>query len=275
MRRAILLGSAVAAGCAAGSGHDALEPATSLAAAEAAFAAHAVREGMRAAFMANFADDGVLVRNGWTLAHPALQAQAASPSGLDWRPVFVEAARAGDLGISTGPWQITPPDPARPALHGQFVSVWRRAQGRWQVVADIGISHPGPELAQARLETRVAASGIGGDAASLAAAERAFEERAAQEGMRAALATYGSQRLRFYREGHAPGIGAASVLAASAEARAVRFTVQDAQVSHSGDLGFARGAYAGPADAAGVWLRAWRREDHAWRVALDVANATR
>jgi len=276
MKRAIFLGGMIAAGCAASGAHDALEPATSLAAAENAFAAHSVREGMRPAFLANFADDGVLVRNGWALALPALEAQSPAPNVLDWHPVFVEAARAGDLGISTGPWTITPRDPARPTLHGQFVSAWRRTHGRWQVVADIGISHPGPELAEAALETHVAPGVEDGDAAALAAAEQAFEQLAARGGMRAALDAHGSPRLRFYREGHAPWLGAPRLLPASAaDGGAIRFTLQDVQVSRSGDLGFARGTYAGPADARGVWLRAWRREDGAWRVALDVANATR
>ena len=45
----------------------------SLAAAETAFAAHSVREDMRVAFLAAFADDGVFVSNGWTVSSDYLR----------------------------------------------------------------------------------------------------------------------------------------------------------------------------------------------------------
>ena len=84
-----------------------IDPPASLAAAETAFAAHSVREDMRVAFMAAFADDGVFVRNGWTLATASLKDRPAPPIVLDWRPVYTEVARSGELGLSTGPWKIT------------------------------------------------------------------------------------------------------------------------------------------------------------------------
>jgi ketosteroid isomerase-like protein len=275
MKPALLVCALIAAGCATRPARDPLEPATSLAAAETAFAAQSVREDSRAAFLAHFADDGVLVRDGWTLAHPALEAQAAPAILLTWRPVYVEAAQAGDLGISTGPWTLTPRDAARPTRHGQFVSVWRRSQGRWQVIADIGTVHDSPALADAKLEMHVA-SATDGDAASLAQAERAFAQEAARSGLRAAIRDHGSQSLRVYREGQAPWLGAAlSLPLAAGDENPITYTVQDVQVSRSGDLGFARGTYTWRADAGhGVWLRAWRRENGAWRVALAVANAS-
>lgn len=277
MKRTLLAGAVIAAGCATGGARDALEPATSLAAAETAFAAHSVRENSRAAFLANFADDGIFVRDGWSVARPALEAQAVPPIVLEWRPAYVEAARAGDLGLSTGPWTITPHDKARPVLHGQFISIWRRTQGRWQVIADIGVSHPDAVLADAKLETHVAPMDGGGDATSLGAAEGDFAQAAAHGGLAAALRAHGSDDMRFYREGQAPWLGSARAIpAGTVDAGDVEYTLQDAQVARSGDLGFARGTYVRPADGTrGVWLRAWRREGRDWRVALAVANATR
>ena len=276
MKSSLLVGALIAAGCAATGARDPLEPATSLAAAESAFAAQSVRENARAAFLANFADDGVLVRNGWAPARPTLEAQPPAPTTLEWRPVHVEAARAGDLGISTGPWTLTPHDHARAPLHGQFVSAWRRTGESWQVIADIGIVNPGPMLAGAKLEARVAPAAGDGDAASLARAEQAFAQRSIHGGMREAMREHGSEDLRFYREGHAPWLLPARLLPVeAADESAVEFTVEDAQVSRSGDLGFARGTWVQPHEGRrGVWLRAWRREGGTWRVALAVANAT-
>src|SRR6202162_2571913 len=78
-----------------------------LAAAESAFAAHSVREGMRAAFLAHFADDGVLVRDGWTNGNAYLAGRPDPPIVLDWRPVLAEVAASGEIGLSTGPWKLT------------------------------------------------------------------------------------------------------------------------------------------------------------------------
>src|SRR5687767_13066775 len=116
----------------------------SLAAAETAFAAHSVREDMRVAFLAAFADDGVFVREGWRVSNDFLRDRAAPPIVLDWRPQYVEAASSGDLGLSTGPSKImSKTDPRTPPTFGQFVSVWRRAPGgAWKVAVDLGIAHP-------------------------------------------------------------------------------------------------------------------------------------
>jgi hypothetical protein len=87
-----------------------------------------VREEMRAAFLASFHEDGVFVRQGWTPAKAWLRTRPAPPIVLDWRPVYVETAASGELGVSTGPWKITSKaQPAAAPSHGQFVSVWTRA----------------------------------------------------------------------------------------------------------------------------------------------------
>src|SRR4051812_24379624 len=221
--------------------------AASLAAAEQAFAAQSVRENTRAAFLANFAEDGMLLVGGeWAPAIPALRDQVPAPRVLDWRPAYVEAARAGDLGLSTGPWKITPRDSAKPPLYGQFVSVWRHQDAGWKVVADIGISHREAALWERPLEMRVAdAASAPGNAASLEEAETQLAGIAAQSGERAALRRYGDDGLRLYREGSAPCLGLAAALGATGVGDTPRtFTVQARQVSRSGDIAYARGTYA-------------------------------
>ena len=111
MRVASAFFALVAAGCATPmTPTDSTDAPVSLAAAETAFAAHSVREDMRAAFLAHFADDGVFVRDGWTLSNAYLAGQPAPPIVLDWRPVYTEVARSGELGLSTGPWKIVSKD---------------------------------------------------------------------------------------------------------------------------------------------------------------------
>jgi len=277
MKMVLIALAALAAACGTNPPHD--DPsaaARSLAQAERAFAARSVRENARAAFLAHFASDGMLVRNGWTAAMPALEAQGMAPLVLDWHPVYVEAARSGDLGLSTGPWTLTPRDPARHVGHGQFVSVWRREHGQWKVMADIGISHPEPALEDAALETRVAQGGCA-SAESLEQAEARFSALAQGEDVRSALHALAASGLRFYREGAPPRLGLEAVLASgAAEASARRYSAQGARVAQSGELGFTSGSYAGVRDAEhGAWLRVWRCEPGGWRVALDITNAMR
>src|SRR5258706_2448788 len=188
MRSAPVLVALAAAGCAhEASRLDPMDPAASLAAAETAFAAHSVREDMRAAFLANFADDGVFVRSGWTLSNAYLATQPAPPIVLDWRPVYTEVARSGELGLSTGPWRITTrPKREAPPSFGQFVSVWRRRPGGpWQVAVDLGIGHPQSALWQAKLDTTPLRAHEEAAREGLVAAEERFAATARSAGMRA------------------------------------------------------------------------------------------
>jgi len=259
------------AGCAVPHSHDMASDARSLADAESAFAAQSVREDMRAAFLANFADDGVFVRSGWTGARAWLTPRAAPPIVLDWRPAHVEVARSGELGLSTGPWKLTGRDDPRATAQGQFVSIWRReGSGPWRVIVDLGIAHAGTELSDAPLEL-IAATATEA-AGPIEDAERAFAAVAARDGTSAAYARHASPRLRLYRPNLAPAIGkpaALATLAASADIRA--WTVEASGVSRSRDFAYARGRF-GEAPRDGWFLRVWRAEEGAWRIVLDVVN---
>ena len=250
----------------------------SLAAAETAFAAHSVREDMRVAFLAAFADDGVFVSNGWTVSSDYLRGRGAPPIVLDWRPQYVETAASGDLGLSTGPSRITSKaKPETPATYGQFVSVWRREPGGpWKVAVDLGIRHPGDVLWSAPLETRQPGPPVSAGSDGVADAEARFASEARARGLRAAYGAYGADNLRFYRAGQAPVVGRAAALAAPAMAEEIpEWTVERTETARSGELAYARGAYtsrATPATPLGWYLRVWRREGPGWRIAMDVTN---
>jgi ketosteroid isomerase-like protein len=250
----------------------------SLAAAETAFAAHSVREDMRAAFLAAFAPDGVFVRDGWKVSNDFLRNQPAPPIVLDWKPVHVEVAAAGDLGLSTGPSRIsskTNPDAA--PRYGQFVSVWRRVgEGPWKVEVDLGISHPAATLWDAPLVARQVAAGPPASG-TLAAAELEFATLAREAGLRAAHARLATADLRFYRPGQPPVLGRQVALASPGMTDAkMEWIVERTETSSSGDLGYTRGRYTDVRSThqpIGYYLRVWRREHARWRVALEVVNA--
>jgi ketosteroid isomerase-like protein len=248
----------------------------SLAAAETAFAAHSVREDMRVAFLAAFAPDGVFVRNAWTVAIDWLRDRPAPPIVLEWRPQYVEVAASGDLGLSTGPWEITSKaKPEAAPVYGQFVSVWRReGAGPWKVAVDLGISHPAEALWKSPLETRQHAAGTAGGP-GLAEAEARFANEARARGLRAAYGAHGADNLRFYRSGFAPLTSRAATLASAALTdEPITWTVERTETARSGDLGYARGACFAQGNAApiGWFMRVWRREGAAWRIVMDVVT---
>src|SRR5215210_2574211 len=118
----------------------------SLVEAERTFASAAIARGIRASFIENLADDGILFRprpvagKKWMEDHPA-------PKGmLTWQPIFADVAHSGDMGYTTGPWEFrekTLED--KPVAQGQFVTVWKKqADGAWKVAVDLGISNPPP-----------------------------------------------------------------------------------------------------------------------------------
>ncbi len=255
-----------------------MDRARSLAEAESAFAAQSVREGMRAAFLANFRDDGVFIREGWTAARAYLAPRPDAAIVLDWRPAFVEVAASGELGLSTGPWKATSRAvPGAAPSYGQFVSVWRREDGGpWKVAVDLGISHPGPALWDRALESIARTDPAAAPPSGIEQAEERFANIARERGERAAYEAMASPTIRFYRPGLAPALGKATASAHQADGGTdVAWTVERVETARSRDLGYARGyeaSAAQPGIPRGYFLRAWRVEAGQWRIALDVTN---
>ena len=277
MKTLSALAALVLASCAAAP--PAVDVPASLAAAEAAFAAHSMRENMRPAFLANFADDGVTVRQmGWVVSNAFLATRPDPPITLDWRPQYVEVALSGELGLSTGPTKLTAnAKPGEPRF-GQYVSVWRRVEGGpWKVVVDLGIGNDGPKLWDQPLVAGYARGGHPSpDAGTIHAAEAAFTKESTANGMRSAYAALGAANLRFYRDDGGPvqGLEAAKSAPGMSDDK-LAWTVERAEVARSGDLAFAIGSYAraaSPTKPAGHYLRVWRNEGGRWRVAMDVVN---
>ncbi len=251
--------------------------APSLAAAETAFAAQSVREGMRAAFLAWLAPGATLFNEGPIDGPAFLAGRPDPPIVLDWRPVYVEVSASGDMGLSTGPWtRRSRKDPSLPPSHGQFVSLWKRAPGGpWRVHVDLGISHPSAALAQAPLVTRTTPAASPPEAGTLAQAEARFAAVAARQGEAAAFAQAASGTIRLYREGQEPALGRDAALAAvSSRPGPSAWSMDRHETSAAGDFGYAVGHYGPPGGpVAGHYVRYWRLEAGGWRIAADVTSA--
>jgi uncharacterized protein (TIGR02246 family) len=63
----------------------------------------------------------------------------ATPNlSLRWAPLSIEVARAGDMACEIGTYDLAMDGPAgRIEDDGKYVVVWQKANGGWQVAADI------------------------------------------------------------------------------------------------------------------------------------------
>ena len=99
----------------------------SVANAERGFAARSLAAGMKQAFQDNLEPGAILLRPDLVDGRQWIANRPDPPIVLDWKPVFVDVAAAGDLAISTGPWKVTSKtDPSQAPAYGQFISIWRR-----------------------------------------------------------------------------------------------------------------------------------------------------
>ncbi|HSK63087.1 MAG TPA: DUF4440 domain-containing protein [Pyrinomonadaceae bacterium] len=260
---------------------------------EQAFSRMAAEKNTRDAFMAYIADDGLLFRPGavngkkWMLEHPVPPSDKRPL--LAWQPSFAGMSAAGDLGFTTGPWELKEDvKDEKPAGYGHFVTVWKKqADGSWKFVVDLGVSHPqsgGPQTLwqppDQKSNAKVPSVNVNTARAALLDRDRAYAQESVKQGLFGkAFLQYSSPDVRLYRNGSLPFIGAtASANALNSETRRVNWTPLGGDVSRSGDLGYTHGTYeitgASAAKVAeqGSYVRIWKKENGAWRVVLDVTN---
>lgn len=143
LERALLLIAVTLAGCAHLSAADMRE---SVMQADRDFAARAAVVGLRTAFVEYAAADALLFRAGVgpIRGREAIGESFAKSEGdtLAWAPEAAEVAASGDLAYTWGWYTFT--DRGGKASTGNYVSIWRRIDGRWRYVVDLGV--PAPKL---------------------------------------------------------------------------------------------------------------------------------
>lgn len=250
---------------------------------ERAFARTSVEKGMKEAFLAYLAEDAVIFRPtavpgvAWTRDHPN------PPIVLDWRPAYAEVSAAGDLGFTTGPYEIRSRDPKDTEVgYGTFVTVWKRQpDGGFKVAVDLGTSGPKPGAGEAVGSTvPVEPVTLAGETravgyADLLALDRALEAAAAQD---APTAYHGrlADGVRLLRSGVPVARGPQ---AAEAELRRhpgkLTWRQAGGGIARSGDLGYTYGTaqLAGAKPEESSYLRIWQREaGGAWKIILEIAD---
>ena len=260
----------------------------SLVRAELAFSRLAEAQGIRTAFVANLAEDAIVFRPKPVPGFKLYRDRPSIPGRLSWGPAYAFAAASGDLGYTTGPYELRKEKAADPVTgRGHFVSVWRfQKDGAWKVVFDGGIGYDAPFTAEPVLDPErlaggppaaaPASAGRGGEANALReieGAETALAEAAAKGGL-PALAGAMAADVRLYFDGAHPLAGKPAAVGALAnKAGRLSWQVQGVHGSSAGDLGYVFGV-AESIPAAGAaesfsFLRIWKKaESGGWEIAL-------
>ena len=259
--------------------------------AERAFAKLAVERGVRESFISYFADDGI----GFA-PHPHKVKEVfsnspapatRSPIALNWAPVYGDIAQAGDLGWNTGPTVIEDTSPEKkPTRHGMFFSVWKKqTDGSWRVALDLGADTPAavaplnaPYKSSYRASSKRPAVSVNveDEIAGLLKVEREFLAAAKASSLGQAYKSRLSDDARIHRPGVMPVVGKDALRGWLAQqTMTLSGEPIKADVSRSGDLGYAYGSYelGGAQPQKGYFARVWKRDsDGQWRIVMDTIN---
>ncbi|HSS49586.1 MAG TPA: nuclear transport factor 2 family protein [Thermoanaerobaculia bacterium] len=251
-------------------------------AAEKAFAKAAAEKGTRAAFLEYLAEDSVVMVPGPLPGRATWEGRPVRPSLLSWFPVAADVSLAGDIGYTTGPYELRPKGKGDTnVLHGFYTTFWRKqADGSYKVLLDGGITCPAPpasasevkigKAAPAKVENPPQVEEARGKFTILAA-DRAFAKAAASRGALAAYTDFLAESSRLHRDGAVPVVSKAKILESiKAQSPKMVWAPIQARVASSGDLGYSLGNETVGTEQ-GFYLRIWKKQaDDSWRVVLDL-----
>ena len=262
---------------------------------ERCFARTSIEKGIRASFMAFFANDAVVFRPHPVKYKEVMKSVPAPKDPLEvtlqWEPLYADVSVAGDMGYTTGPSVWTDNSPAkRPTYYGFYFSVWKKQPaGEWKVVFDIGTEQLGPynELRTVRYAPPVghkeAEQNLKPEEhrASLMYAERNFRALTQKGGALRAFSQCLDDEARVYREKERP-IAGRNLIQAYFSGKSYLSTWEPMQcdVAKSGDLGYVYGSYTIEASGGGsavgekgYYVRVWRRDAmNEWKVVAEVIS---
>lgn len=246
----------------------------SLLAAEHAFAADAMRDGITPAFRAHAAQDSVLLVPGPVSAAAHLAKQQDTPGlTLEWRPRVAGVARSGDLGFTSGPYRLAHGDRVST---GEFLTIWSRgADGRWRWFLDHGLpplattvaSLTGPASVQrfvfVALPRKDAAADNG-----LEAAEQALNSGYLDKGVAALLPALAPDGY-LLRPGRGPLVKSDVGALAADLRRYAKAERLGSRISADGDLAASYGRLLPPSGVPAYYVRIWRRNGSGWELLID------
>jgi ketosteroid isomerase-like protein len=241
--------------------------------AEKSFAAYAMANGTREAFLSFLDSNGIVFEKGEPVnGLKAWTVKEKRPGILNWHPQFAGISRSGDFGFTSGPWTFQPGSTSDSVVaRGQYNTVWHiDSQDHWKFLLDMGVSYK--EVNESKeVEKTLNSSGKGSrDMASLFKAESDFIKRCAESPAAAYKDILSPKGCLLNRNGQLPAFTKQEqekiILSQPA---GIQFEVRDAKIARSGDLGYLYGVstYDGKKDG---YLHIWSKKAGTWKLVLEV-----
>jgi ketosteroid isomerase-like protein len=240
---------------------------------EKSFAAFAVENGTRDAFLKFLDSTGVVFENGRAVNGIHYWGEKKkSPGILNWQPQFAEISASNDLGYTTGPWTYQKTSLKDSVLaRGQYNTVWHKTkEGEWKFLVDIGNSYKTVNnfnetdliLAEKNSQNPI-------NLASLVKAEEAFI-KALKNGKNQAYIKFLSQKSILNHPEMLPVTQKENRASAIASIPSdIQLGIIASGIATSGDLGYVYGTAISNGKTQN-YLHVWRREKAGWKLALDV-----
>jgi ketosteroid isomerase-like protein len=239
------------------------------------FARAAIERGIRESFLQFFADDSIIFapepKNG-KIFYTSYEDKGRK---LIWQPIFATISSSGEVGVTTGPWELKKSAADQTAIaFGQFVSIWRKqADNSWKVIVDVGIAHPTPTATPGEVQFSLPYPAPNNES-EFAKTEERFV-KALQVNADAALLDFASDEIRILRDGNFPAVGkeAAKITLGSDRGKMTR-KISGAATSAAKDLAWRYGPYSnkrGNAPEQGYYLTIWRIDRGGdWKIIVDL-----
>ena len=259
---------------------------------ELAFAKMGREKGIKASFVAFFADSSIVFRQKPVNGKAWYEKIPESPALLLWYPSFADVAASGDWGYSTGPSEYRAKGKDDPQVnYGFFASIWKKqSDGSWKVFMDFGTSTPVPSTkppvfsaAGATLRKSAGPTNHTVEKAGLLKTDRDFAASSASGGLVSAYQLFSAPTIRYMRRQHFPALGNDSALAAvKASGGVATWNAMEGDIASSADLGLTYGHYEWKKNATddkpsetGYYAKFWKKQpDGAWKIVLDALLPT-
>lgn len=255
-------------------------PAREIAKIDSDYSNLSAEKGMPAASVRYFAVDGIAFASKATNGQKYWSARKNFPGILIWQPIFAAASAAGDLGYTTGPWELKNQNESGSLGYGNYVTIWsKQPNSEWKIALDVGTENPQPTEPPANLQVlppdaTAGKRSLDSARANLQKTQRRFLESARRDNAKAILDS-ASENIRAYREKSAPAVGlVAAQLMLSSEHAKVVYEFGGSKISSSGDLSYTYGNYSqerANLDEHGIYVMIWRADLNGdWKLILHL-----
>ena len=242
-------------------------------AAERSFAAYAVANNTKDAFLKYMDSGAVMFENGEPYkAYERWQKREKRPGVLSWWPLYAEIAASGDFGYTCGPWTFQPTSITDSVVaNGFFFTIWQKNKaGEWKFILDVGTDQ-GRFLPGDTILIRVKPGKTPDSKLGMLGAEKDFVEMNGSNPSEANK-LFAAENIIYAREKTTlMGQVKSSEPPGSLSSEKMSFIPLGSGIAPSGDLGYIYGT-ATLNGKKETYLRIWRHEPSGWKIALQMVR---